>query len=142
VTAADAAAGTVARAGTASTKVLLAIGAVLAAALLAGCGGGSNDKVYSVGTTEQCLHEKGQRAVRNPTDPSVLTLQWAFLRFHPDVQAAKDFDVSTLSASFGGYEFHRLRRGNVSLIWATGGQRGVTGPSKDEVKTVEHCLKA
>ena len=142
MTAADAAAGTVARAGTASTKALLAIGAALAAALVAGCGGGSNDKVYSVGPTEQCLHEKGERAVRNTKDPSVLTLRWAFLRFHPDVQAAKEFDVSTLSTSFGGYVFHRLRRGNVSLIWATGGPRAVAGPSKDEVKTVERCLKA
>ena len=60
----------------------------------------------------------------------------------PTCKAAKDFDVSTLSTSFGGYEFHRLRRGNVSLIWATGGARGVAGPSKDEVKTVERCLKA
>jgi len=141
VTAADAAAGTVAHAGTASAKVLSAIGAVLATALLAGCGG-SNDKVYSVGPTEQCLHQKGERAVRNRADPSVLSLQWAFLRFHPNVQAAKDFDVSKLSASFGGYDFHRLRRGNVSLIWATGGARGVEGPSKDEVQTVERCLKA
>lgn len=130
-----------AHAGTASAKVLPAIGAAFVAALLAGCGG-SNDKVYSVGPTEQCLHEKGERAVRNPTDPSVLTLQWAFLRFHPDVQSAKDFDVSTLSTSFGGYQYHRLRRGNVSLIWATGGERGVAGPSKDEVQTVERCLKA
>ena len=135
-----AAAGTVAHAGTASSKLLSAIGAVLATALLAGCGG-SNDAVYSVGPTAQCLHAKGERAVRNHTDPSVLTLQWAFLRFHPDVQAAKDFDVSKLSTSFGGYEFHRLRRGNVSLIWATGGTKGVEGPSKDEVKTVEGCLK-
>ena len=134
------AAGTVAHAGTASSKLLSAIGAVLATALLAGCGG-SNDAVYSVGPTAQCLHAKGERAVRNHTDPSVLTLQWAFLRFHPDVQAAKDFDVSKLSTSFGGYEFHRLRRGNVSLIWATGGTKGVEGPSKDEVKTVEGCLK-
>jgi hypothetical protein len=137
----DAAAGTVAHAGTANAKLLSAIGVVLATALLAGCGG-SNDKVYSVGPTAQCLHEKGERAVRNHTDPSVLTLRWAFLRFHPDVQAAKDFDVSKLSTSFGGYEFHRLRRGNVSLIWATGGAKGVEGPSKGEVKTVEGCLKA
>jgi len=141
VTAADAAAGTVARAGTASTKALLAIGAALTAALLAGCGG-SNDKVYTVGPTQQCLHQKGERAVRNPKDPKVLTLQWAFLRFHPSVQAAKEFDVSKLTASFGGYEFHRLRKGNVSLVWATGGQNGVQGPSKDEVQTVERCLKA
>ena len=141
MTAAVAAAGTVARAGTASAKVLSAIGAVVAAALVAGCGG-SNDKVYSVGPTEQCLHEKGERAVRNPTDPSVLRLRWAFLRFHPDVQTAKDFDVSTLTTNFGGYQFHRLRRGNVSLIWATGGPRGVEGPGKDDVQTVERCLKA
>jgi hypothetical protein len=141
VTAAADAAGTVAHAGTASTKVLLAIGAALAAALLAGCGS-SNDKVYSVAPTEQCLKAKGERAVRNPRDPSILTLQWAYLRFHPDVQAAKDFDVSTLNTSFGGYEFHRVRKGNVSLIWATGGQKGVEGPSKDEVNTVERCLKA
>jgi hypothetical protein len=141
VTAVDAAAGTVAHAGTASAKLLSAIGAVLATALLAGCGG-SNDEVYSVGPTAQCLHAKGERAVRNHTDPSVLSLQGAFLRFHPDVQAAKDFDVSKLSTSFGGYEFHRLRRGNVSLIWATGGAKGVEGPSKNEVKTVEGCLKA
>ena len=141
MTEADAAAGTVARAGTASTNALLAIGAALAAALLAGCGG-SNDKVYTVGPTQQCLRQKGERAVRNPKDPQVLTLQWAFLRFHPSVQAAKDFDVSKLTTSFGGYEFHRVRKGNVSLIWATGGQNGVTGPSKDEVQTVEGCLKA
>jgi len=141
VTAAADAAGTVAHAGTASTKVLLAIGAVLATALLAGCGG-SKEKVYSIGPTEQCLHEKGERAVRNPNDPSVLTLQWAFLRFHPDVKAAKDFDVSTLSTSFGGYQYHRLRRGNVSLVWATGGARDVAGPNPDEVKTVEGCLRA
>jgi len=141
VTAADAAAGTVARAGTASTKALLVIGAALVAALLAGCGG-SNDKVYSVGPTGQCLRENGERAVQNPRDRAILTLQWAYLRFHPSVQAAKDFDVSTLNTSFGGYEFHRLRRGNVSLIWATGGQRGVEGPNKEEVQTVERCLKA
>ena len=122
MTAAADAAGAVAHAGTVSNKVLLAIGAVLATTLLAGCGG-SREKVYSIGPTEQCLHEKGERAVRNPNDPSVLTLQWAFLRFHPDVKAAKDFDVSTLSTSFGGYQYHRLRRGNVSLVWATGGAR-------------------
>ena len=139
--AAAAAAGVVARAGTGSTVVRLAIGAALAAALLAGCGS-SNDKVYSVAPTEQCLHAKGERAVRNPTDPSILTLQWAYLRFHPDVQAAKDFDIATLNTSFGGYQYHRVRRGNVSLIWATGGQNGLQGPSKDEVKTVEGCLKA
>ena len=141
MTAAADAAGTVARAGTASSKVLLAIGAALAAALLAGCGS-SNDKVYSVGPTEQCLHQKGERVVRNPKDRAILTLQWAYLRFHPSVQAAKDFDVSALNTSFGGYEFHRVRRGNVSLIWATGGPRGVEGPNKDDVQTVEHCLKA
>jgi hypothetical protein len=140
VKAADAA-GTVGHAGTASGKVLSAIGAVVAAALLAGCGG-SNDKVYSIGPTEQCLQEKGERAVRSTADPSVLTLQWAYLRFHPDVKSAKDFDVSTLNTSFGGYEFHRLRRGNVSLIWATGGARDVVGPDSDEVRTVERCLKA
>jgi hypothetical protein len=77
----------VGHAGTASAKLLLAIGAVLAAALLAGCGG-SNDKGYSIGSTEQCL------------------------------------------------------RGNVSLIWATGGAEDVLGPDSDEVKTVEQCLKA
>ena len=142
VTAAAAdAAGTVGHAGTASTVVRLVIGAALAAALLAGCGG-SNDKVYSVAPTEQCLHATGERAVRNPRDPSILTLQWAYLRFHPDVQAAKDFDISTLNTSFGGYQFHRKRLGNVSLIWATGGQNGLAGPNKDEVKTVERCLKA
>jgi hypothetical protein len=131
----------VARAGTARTKYVSVIGAVLAAAQVAGCGG-SKERVYSIAPTEQCLHERGERAVRNPTDASVLTLQWAFLRFHPDVKSAKDFDVSTLSANFGGYVFHRVRRGNVSLIWATGGQRGVEGPSASEVKTVESCLRA
>jgi hypothetical protein len=131
----------VARAGTARSRYFSVIGAVLAAALLAGCGG-SKERVYSIAPTEQCLHARGERAVRNPTDASVLTLQWAFLRFHPDVKSAKDFDVSTLSANFGGYVFHRVRRGNVSLIWATGGQRGVEGPSASEVKTVESCLRA
>ena len=134
-------AGTVARAGTASSKYLSVIGAVLAAALLAGSGG-SKERVYSIAPTEQCLHERGERAVRNQNDPAVLTLQWAFLRFHPDVKSAKDFDVSTLSANFGGYVFHRVRRGNVSLVWATGGQRGVEGPSASEMKTVESCLRA
>ena len=119
----------------------MVIGAVLAAALLAGCGG-SKERVYSIAPTEQCLHDQGERAVRNATDPSVLTLQWAFLRFHPDVKSAKDFDVSTLSANFGGYVFHRVRHGNVSLIWATGGKRGVEGPSEAEMKTVENCLRA
>jgi hypothetical protein len=123
------------------SKHLSVIGAVLAAALLAGCGG-SKEHVYSIAPTEQCLHERGERAVRNPTDQSVLTLQWAFLRFHPDVKSAKDFDVSEMSANFGGYVFHRVRRGNVSLIWATGGQRGVEGPSPSEMKTVESCLRA
>jgi len=131
----------VARAGTARSKYLSVIGAVLAAALMAGCGG-SKEHVYSIAPTEQCLHDRGERAVRNPTDASVLTLQWAFLRFHPDVKSAKDFDISSLSANFGGYVFHRVRRGNVSLIWATGGQRGVEGPSASEVKTVEGCLRA
>jgi len=131
----------VARAGTARSKYLSVIGAVLAAALLAGCGG-SKEHVYSVAPTEQCLHEHGERAVRNPNDRSVLALQWAFLRFHPDVKAAKDFDVSTMSANFGGYVFHRVRHGNVSVIWATGGQRGVEGPSASEMKTVEGCLRA
>jgi hypothetical protein len=123
------------------SKYFSVIGAVLAAALLAGCGG-SKERVYSIAPTEQCLHARGERAVRNPTDQSVLTLQWAFLRFRPDVKSAKDLDVSTLSANFGGYVFHRVRRGNVSLIWATGGQRGVEGPSASEMKTVESCLRA
>jgi hypothetical protein len=130
----------VARAGTARSKHLSVIGAVLAAALLAGCG--SKEHVYSVAPTEQCLHEHGERAVRNPNDQSVLALQWAFFRFHPDVKSAKDFDVSEMSANFGGYVFHRVRRGNVSVIWATGGQRGVEGPSASEMKTVESCLRA
>ena len=48
MTAAADAAEAVAHAGTVSNKVLLAIGAVLATALLAGCGG-SKEKVYSIG---------------------------------------------------------------------------------------------
>ena len=58
------------------------------------------------------------------------------------MKAAKDFDVSTLSTNFGGYQYHQLRRGNVSLVWATGGAKDVAGPNPDEVKTVERCLRA
>jgi hypothetical protein len=126
----------------ASRRSLWIIGAVLAAALLAGCGGGgTKEQVYSIGPTADCLRSHGERAVRNRNDPTVLSLQWSFLRFHPNVESAKDFDVSTLSANFGGYEFHRLRRGNVSLIWATGGVRHVSGPNDDQLKAVERCLR-
>jgi hypothetical protein len=131
----------VAHAGTARSKYLSVIGAVLAAALLAECGG-SKERVYAVAPTEQCLHERRERAVRNLNVRSVLALQWAFLRFHPDVKSAKDFDVSMMSANFGGYVFHGVRRGNVSVNWATGGQRGIEGPSASEMKTVESCLRA
>src|SRR5205823_1096914 len=65
----------------------LAIGASLAA-LLAGCGGGSNEKTYSLGPTEQCLRAHRERVVRNPRAP-VLALNYAYLRFHPSAADAK-----------------------------------------------------
>jgi hypothetical protein len=144
VTAAADAAGAVVRAGTTSTKHLLVIGAVLAAALLAGCGGsgGSNDQTYAIGPTTTCLHEEGERAVRHPNDRTTLTLEWAYLRFHPSVDDAKSFDVTALNTNFGGYQYHRKRYGNVSLIWATGGRRNVKGPNSEEIDTVERCLRA
>jgi hypothetical protein len=142
--AAAGAAGAVAHAETVSSKLLLAIvGAALAAALTAGCGGGAkeSEKSYAIGPTEQCLHAQGERAVRNQTDPSVLTLQWSYLRFHPSVEEAKAFDVSTLSTNFAGYDIHRIRHANVSLIWATGGRRHVSGPRQAQIRTVERCLR-
>jgi hypothetical protein len=134
----------VAHAGTASAKLRLVIGAALAAALLAGCGGGggSDDTTYSIGPTAKCLRDQGERAVRHPGDSTTLTLEWAYLRFHPSVDDAKAFDVSKLNTNFGGYQYHRNRYGNVSLVWATGGQQDVAGPSSAEVKTVERCLRA
>lgn len=130
-----------ARAGTARHRLLLVGGAVLAAALLAGCGG-SNDKTYAIGPTTACLRDHGQQPLGPPDDSQTVRLEWAYLRFHPSIDEAKAFDVSQLSTSFGGYQYHRKRYGNVSLIWATGGRRNLSGPSKDEVKTVERCLRA
>src|SRR5439155_21973063 len=126
---------------TARQRHLLVIGAVLGAALLAGCGG-SNEKTYAIGPTGACLREHGEPATRHANDATTLTLQWAFLRFHPSIDAAKAFDVSQLNTNFGGYQYDRKRYGNVSLIWATGGRRNVAGPSADEIKTVERCLRA
>jgi hypothetical protein len=131
----------VARAGTASPTHLLVIGAAFAAALVAGCGGGSSEKTYAIGPTAACLRDRGQEAARHPGDSRTLTLQWAYLRFHPSVEDAKSFDISALSTNFGGYEYHRKRYGNVSLIWATGGRRNVAGPGAEEIKTVESCLR-
>ena len=139
-----AAAETVARAETTSLRTIPIISAVLAAALLTGCGGsgGSTEKTYSIGPTAECLHEQGERAVRHQNDPLALRLDWAFLRFHPTIDDAKAFDVSALNTNFGGYEYHQKRYGNVSLVWATGGRRDLTGPPSDEVETVERCLRA
>jgi hypothetical protein len=131
----------VARAGTARHRLLLVGGAVFAAALLAGCGA-SNDKAYAIGPTTACLRDQGQQPTRPSNDAQTVTLAWAYLRFHPSIEEAKAFDVSQLSTSFGGYQYHRKRYGNVSLIWATGGRRNLSGPSKDEVETVERCLRA
>jgi hypothetical protein len=131
----------VARAGTARHRLLLVGGAVLAAALLAGCGG-SNDKTYAIGPTTACLRDHGQQPTRPANVSDTVTLAWAYLRFHPSIDEAKAFDVSKLNTTFGGYQYHRKRYGNVSLVWATGGPREVAGPSKDEVKTVERCLRA
>jgi hypothetical protein len=118
------------------------VGAVLAAALLAGCGGGgANEQVYSIGPTADCLRAEGERAVPNRNDPSILELGRSFVRFHPSIEAAKDFDVSKLNASFAGYEFHRIRHGNVSLVWATGGPNHFSGPPKSQLETAEHCLR-
>jgi hypothetical protein len=132
----------VARAGTASTKHRLVIGAALAAALLAGCRDGSSEKTYSAGPTTACLQDRGERAVRHPNDPTTVTLDWGYLRFHPSIDDAKSFDVTALTTNFGGYTYHRKRFGNVSLIWATGGRRNVSGPSADEIDAVERCLRA
>jgi hypothetical protein len=142
VTAAGVAVAVVARAGTASPKRFLVIGAVLAAALVAGCGGGSKEQTYSIGPTGACLREAGERAVEQKGDATTLRLNFAFLRFHPTIDDAKAFDVSTLATNFGGYEYHRKRYGNVSLIWATGGPGNVSGPGQDEVDTIERCLRA
>jgi hypothetical protein len=140
VTAAAGAAGAVARAGTASPKHLLVIGAVLATALVAGCGG-SNEKTYAAGPTTACLRDHGQPAKRTD-DPRTVTLERAYLRFHPSIDDAKAFDVSKLNTNFGGYDYHRKRYGNVSLVWATGGKQNVQAPSSDEIKAVEGCLRA
>ena len=119
------------------------ISAVLAAALVTGCGGsGSKERTYSIGATGACLREKGERATEAKGDPATLRLEWAFLRFHPTIEDAKAFDVSALSTNFGGYQYHRKRYGNVSLIWATGGPQSVRGPSRDEIEGVEDCLRA
>ena len=143
MTAAVVAVAVVAHAGTASAKHFLVIGAVLATALVAGCGGGgSNEQTYSIGPTGACLRQSGERAVMRKGDPTTLRLNWAFLRFHPTIDDAKAFDVSTLNTNFGGYEYHRNRYGNVSLIWATGGPRDVRGPGQDELDAVERCLRA
>ena len=131
----------VARAGTARHRALLVGGAVLAAALLAGCGG-SNDKTYAIGPTTACLRDHGEQSTRPSSDQRTLRLPWAYLRFHPSIDEARAFDVSQLNTNFGGYQYHRKRYGNVSLVWATGGRRNLTGPSKDEFKTVEGCLRA
>jgi hypothetical protein len=139
--AAAGAAEVVARAGTARRRHLLAGGAVLAAALLAGCDG-SSDKAYAIGPTTACLRDHGQPPMAPPNDSHTIRLEWAYLRFHPSIDEAKAFDVSQLNTAFGGYQYHRKRYGNVSLIWATGGRRNLAGPGKDEVKTVERCLKA
>ncbi len=140
--AAAVAAAAVGHAGT-SLRGTPIISVVLAAALMAGCGGGgSKEQTYSIGPTGACLREKGERALETKADPTTLRLQWAFLRFHPTIDDAKAFDVSALSTNFGGYEYHRKRYGNVSLIWATGGLRNVRGPNPDEIESVEDCLQA
>ena len=119
------------------------ISAVLAAALVTGCGGsGSKERTYSIGATGACLREKGERATEAKGDPATLRLRGAFLRFHPTIDEAKAFDVSALRTNFGGYEYHRKRYGNVSLIWPTGGPQSVRGPSRDEIEGVEDCLRA
>jgi hypothetical protein len=131
----------VARAGTARHRHPLVGGAVLAAALLAGCGG-SSDKTYAIGPTTACLRDHGEQPTRPPDSARTLRLARAYLRFHPSVDEAKDFDVSELNTNFGNYQYHRKRYGNVSLIWATGGPGDLAGPSSDEIKTVERCLRA
>jgi len=68
-------------------------------------------------------------------------MEWSYLRFHPSVREAKEFDVSKLTMNFAGYDYHRIRRGNVSLIWPTGGPRDVSGPSPEQIKIVERCLR-
>ncbi len=137
------AAAAVARAGRTSLRGIPIVSAVLAAALLTGCGGSeSKEQTYSIGPTGACLREKGERAAETKADPTTLKLQWAFLRFHPTIDDAKAFDVSALNTNFGGYEYHRKRYGNVSLIWATGGLRNVRGPNPDEIESVEECLQA
>jgi hypothetical protein len=134
----------VARAETARSKHLSVIGAVLAAALMAGCGGsdGSKERTYSIGPTTACLRDHDEQAKRRSNDPTTLTLERAYLRFHPSIDEAKAFDVAELNTNFGGYQYHRKRYGNVSLIWATGGRQNIPGPSSDEIKTVERCLRA
>jgi hypothetical protein len=72
----------------------------------------------------------------------VLSLNYAYLRFHPSAADAKAFDPSKLNTNFGGYEFNSKRYGNVSLVWATGGPNNLTGPSAAEVKIVERCLRS
>ena len=98
--------------------------------------------MYSIGPTADCLRAEGERAVPNRNDPNILELNRSFLRFHPSIEAAKDFDVSSLTGSFAGYQFHRIRHGNVSLIWATGGPNDFSGPPKSQVEAVERCLRA
>jgi len=79
--------------------------------------------------------------VRNPRAP-VLALNYAYLRFHPSAADAKAFDPSKLNTNFGGYDFHSKRYGNVSLVWATGGPSHLSGPSADQTKVVEGCLRS
>ena len=55
-----------------------------------------------------------EHVVRNPRGP-VLSLNFAYLRFHPSVADAKAFDVSKLNTNFGGYDFHSRRYGDQPL---------------------------
>jgi hypothetical protein len=98
--------------------------------------------VYSIGPTADCLRAEGERAVPSRNDPTILELNRSYIRFHPSVEAAKDYDVSTLNGSFGGYQFHRIRHGNASVIWATGGPNDFSGPPKSQLETAEGCLRS
>ena len=124
---------------------LLPLAAVsVIAATAAGCGGAGRERMYSAGRTARCLKSHGFEVLEGPQGQTLSVRRSKSegyeLLFHPSVDDAKALDITRWNSNFGGFDFHRVRYGNVSVIWATGGVVP-RRPSSSDFAAVNGCLR-
>src|SRR6266516_5805726 len=100
--------------------------------------------MYSVGRTARCLKSHGFEVLEGPQCQTLSVRRGKSevyeLLFHPSVDDAKALDITRWNSNFGGFDFHRVRHGNVSVIWATGGVVP-RRPSSTDFAAVNGCLR-